>query len=90
MAMTKKTSTKTTQPAETTTPKAETKAPAKKAAASAKASAAKKVTKKAAGEVVAGERDPESVASYLGHMKYFVAGKMVAELFEGAGWVYRH
>ena len=39
MTTTKKTSTKTTQPAETATPKAETKAPAKKAAASAKASA---------------------------------------------------
>ena len=37
-------------------------------------------------EVVAGKRDPESVASYLGHMKYFAAGKMVAELFERAMW----
>lgn len=41
-------------------------------------------------EVAAGKRDPESVASYLGHMKYFAAGKMVAELFEQAGWAYRH
>lgn len=49
MVTTKKTSTKTTQSAETTTPKVETKTPAKKAAA-------KKVTKKSAAKAVAAEQ----------------------------------
>ena len=47
-----------------------------------------KNAKKAFREVMAGQRDPESVVSYLGHMKYFSSDKILAELFEKVGWKY--
>ena len=40
-------------------------------------------------ETVEGVRDVESVVSYLGHMKNFSHEKIVAKLFERAGWDYR-
>jgi len=39
-------------------------------------------------EVIAGKRDPESVISYLGHMKYFSSKKITGELFDRVGWEY--
>lgn len=39
-------------------------------------------------ETVAGVRDIESVVSYLGHMKYLSAKKILAELFDRVGWDY--
>ena len=39
-------------------------------------------------ETVAGVRDIESVVSYLGHMKHYSSRKILAELFERAGWDY--
>lgn len=39
-------------------------------------------------EVVAGARDPESVVSYLGHMKYFKSAVAIEEAFSKAGWEY--
>lgn len=39
-------------------------------------------------ETAAGVRDVESVVSYMGHMKYFSAKKILAQLFDEAGWDY--
>ena len=41
-------------------------------------------------ETAEGVRDVESVVSYLGHMKYFSSRKIIADLFEEAGWDYRY
>ena len=40
-------------------------------------------------EVASGQRDPESVVSYLGHMKYFSSQKILSTLFENVGWDFR-
>ena len=41
-------------------------------------------------EVVAGERELESVVSYMGHMKHFKNKKFTAKVFEYVGWEYRY
>lgn len=39
-------------------------------------------------DVVIGKRDVESVASYLGHHKYFRSDKLLREIFDEMGWEY--
>ncbi len=39
-------------------------------------------------EVVAGVRGIETVASYMGHLKYMNSQKALSELFERVGWKY--
>ncbi|MBQ9018265.1 RNA-directed DNA polymerase [Candidatus Saccharibacteria bacterium] len=41
-------------------------------------------------EVVAGVRDVETVVSYLGHMKHMSSRQLLSDLFESAGWEYKH
>lgn len=49
----------------------------------------KKNAKRAFYEVATGQRDLDSVASYLGHLKYFASKKFIKERFDELGWRYR-
>ncbi len=40
-------------------------------------------------EVATGRRDPESIASYLGHLKYLKSDKLITKVFAEVGWKYR-
>ncbi len=44
--------------------------------------------KKAVYEVATGQRDPESITSYLGHLKYMKADKLIRQVFNSVGWDY--
>ena len=48
----------------------------------------KRNARRAFSEVVEGVRDVETVVSYLGHMKYMKSNKILANLFDKAGWNY--
>ena len=45
--------------------------------------------RQALSEVVMGQRDLDTVVSYLGHVKYMDSDKLVTELFHEVGWSYK-